>query len=253
MTVRGWIGFNFMTSRYSIFNQYPLYVVQVWSSLYIFTVVFSKISIDKYLKWPDLLWSLYPIFSKQIRWIGWRMTAMESFWICWRHFGMSSRSSCILQVLDRRWKMPNPQVPDVRCKVEGCWCVAVFRDVCGPIPSRLVISRYHVSWILKFSKPEGHFLRFYNSWNVSVWYVNRSSVIISAWKGLRSRVFAFRAYFAYFVWSQSMQNLHERQIETKLSAKPLIAWFEQMRLGSDRLLSGMLICFSEKITEEAWF
>ena len=53
--------------------------------------------------------------------------------------------------------MPKLQVPDVRCKVEGCWCVAVFRDVCGPIPSKLVISRYHVSWILKFSKPEGFF------------------------------------------------------------------------------------------------
>ena len=32
------------------------------------------------------------------------------------------RSFCILQVLDRRWKMPKPQVPDVRCRVKGCWC-----------------------------------------------------------------------------------------------------------------------------------
>ena len=30
--------------------------------------------------------------------------------------------------------MPKPQVPDVRCRVKGCWCVAVH-DVCGPIPS----------------------------------------------------------------------------------------------------------------------
>ena len=73
-------------------------------------------------------------------------------WLLWNRFEFVDvilvwvRSSCILQVLDRRWKMPKPQVPDVRCKVKGCWCVAVFHDVCGQIPSRLVISRYQTTY-----------------------------------------------------------------------------------------------------------
>ena len=127
MTVGSWITFNSMTSRYSFFNQYLLDVVQVWSSsLYMFTI-FSEISREKSeLSWLVSEALVCPIFSKQILWIGWKVTAMESIWICWCHFGMSSlRSSCILQVLDRRWKMRKLQVPDVRSKVKGCWCVAV--------------------------------------------------------------------------------------------------------------------------------
>ena len=49
---------------------------------------FSEISIEKSWLVSEAL--VCPIFSKQILWIGWKVTAMESFWICWRHFGMSS-------------------------------------------------------------------------------------------------------------------------------------------------------------------
>ena len=155
MTVGSWITFNSMTSRYSdihFFNQYLLYVVQVWSSsLYMFTIFFQDLHRKTWIILTCYEALVCPIFSKQIRWIGWKATAMELIWICWRHFGMNF-SSCILPVLDTRWKMPKLQLSDVRCKVKGCWCVAVFHDVCGPIPSSNFRSLKDIFLVLSFLK-----------------------------------------------------------------------------------------------------
>ena len=62
----------------------------------------------------------------------------------------------ILQVLDRRWNMPKLQVPDLRCKVKGCWSVCSMMFV-GRFWADLyyfVISCHHVS--SRFSKREGN-------------------------------------------------------------------------------------------------
>ena len=112
--------------------------------------------------------------------------------------------------------MPKPQVPDVRCKVKGCRCVAVFHDVCGPIPS------------LNFRSLKDMFFGFIILEKLRF---GKSTTLLQPF--LSGKAFV------------------QQCLEVKLFVKPLTASFDQMRLGSDRLLSGMLICFSEKIREEA--
>ena len=167
-----------------------------------------------------------PFFSRQIGWIGSKVTAMESIRICWHRFGMSSLFF-ILQVLDRRWKMPKLQVSDVRCKVKGCWCSMMF------------VGRFRAD----------------------LQYYKVATMYPQSFRSLKEITTCFPCFFCFLLFLKSVQLVYksstllqpfrcgkafvkERALKRRSLAKALIAWFEQMWLGSDRLLS-RLICFSD--------
>ena len=140
-----WIGFNSITSRF-ISQPIPaaIYVVQVWSSLYVFTVFFSKVyrKIWIILTCCEILVCL--IFQTNlVDWLkgdcyGICLNLLTSFW-----YEFIRLSSCKSLIGAGRCPSCRCRMWDAKSRVVG-----VFHDVCGQIPSRLVTSCHHVSWIL---------------------------------------------------------------------------------------------------------
>ena len=132
MTVGSWIGFNSMTSRFILQPISAIYMIccctykfdevcmcspffsskiyrKIWTVLTcceaLACLIFQTNPVD-WLKGDcyEMLWNLFEFDDIILVWV---------------------LSSFVLQVLDRRWKMPKLQVPDVRCKFKGCWCLSV--------------------------------------------------------------------------------------------------------------------------------
>ena len=154
------------------------------------------------------------------RWLVWNLfefVDIISVWIL---------SFFILQVLDRRWKKPKLQVSDVRCKVKGCWCSMMF------------VGRFRAD----------------------LQYYKVATMYPQGFRSLKEITTCFPCFFRFLFFLTSVQLVSQpffcnhfgaerHSSKSALWSEGLckgidLRWFEQMWLGSDRLLS-RLICFSD--------
>ena len=155
MTVGSWIGFNSMTSRF-ILQPIPAiyYIYMICCCTYKFDEVcmcspfFSSKIYRKIWSVLTCCEALACLIFQTNPWIGWKVIALKcyeiylnlltSFW--YEFFHLSSCKSLI----------GAGKCPSCRCRMWDAKSrvVGVFHDICGQIPSRLVLSCHLVSWIL---------------------------------------------------------------------------------------------------------